>query len=143
MKLTNKKSGFTLLEIIIVVIIIGVLASLALPRFFKMVEYSRSAEALNSITAIRGAVERCELRLGLANCNSFANLALENPTTAPNSHWTFTIAVNSPNTGSYQITATRNTNEDTTTAVGGRITVAVDPNAGTMTRTGTGQYSGI
>ena len=37
MKLDKNKSGFTLLEIIIVIIIIGILASLALPKFFKTV----------------------------------------------------------------------------------------------------------
>ena len=143
MNTMNKKSGFTLLEIIIVVIIIGVLASLALPRFFRMVEYSRTAEALTAITAIRGAVERCEYRLGLGACNNWQNIALENPTDAPNSHWTYEIAVNSPSSGAYEITATRNDNEDTSSAASNDITVTVDPDAGTMTRTGTGPYVGI
>ena len=51
MRHANKK-GFTLLEIIIVIIIVGVLASLALPRFFSTVEYSRSTEALASLTSV-------------------------------------------------------------------------------------------
>ena len=58
MKLTLKrKKGFTLLEIIIVVIIVGVLASLALPRLFSTVEYSRSTEALAAIGSMRSAMD--------------------------------------------------------------------------------------
>ena len=57
----KNKSGFTLLEIIIVIIIIGVLASLALPRFFRTVEYSRASEALASLGAIRQSFNRCYL----------------------------------------------------------------------------------
>ena len=45
----KRKKGVTLLEIIIVVIIIGVLASLALPRLFSTVEFSRSAEAIGGV----------------------------------------------------------------------------------------------
>jgi len=34
--------GFTLLEIIIVIIILGVMAGLAMPRFIRTVEYARA-----------------------------------------------------------------------------------------------------
>lgn len=44
--------GFTLLELLIVVIIIGVLASLAIPQFAAAVDRSRETEALNIISAI-------------------------------------------------------------------------------------------
>ena len=61
MRLKNHKSGFTLLEIIIVIIIVGVLASLALPRFFSTVEFSKSTEGLMSLSALRDSMERCYL----------------------------------------------------------------------------------
>lgn len=48
----SNRSGFTLLELLIVVIILGVLASLAIPQFAAAVDRSREAEALNAISAI-------------------------------------------------------------------------------------------
>lgn len=62
MRKTSK--AFTLLEIVIVIIIIGVLASLALPKLFGMVESSRSAEALASFATLRREIERCYLMYG-------------------------------------------------------------------------------
>jgi len=47
------KKGFTLLELIVVIIIIGVLATLGLGQYMRMVEKSRGAEARSIIGAIR------------------------------------------------------------------------------------------
>ena len=60
-RITTKKSGFTLLEIIIVVIIVGVLASLALPRFFQTIEFARSLEAMNVMASARRALDDAQL----------------------------------------------------------------------------------
>jgi prepilin-type N-terminal cleavage/methylation domain-containing protein len=50
----NRK-GFTLLELLVVIIIIGVLASVALPQFGKAVDRAREAEAANILGAILNA----------------------------------------------------------------------------------------
>lgn len=47
------RKGFTLLELLIVVIIIGILASLAIPRYQKATEASKGAEAYNNLSTIR------------------------------------------------------------------------------------------
>ena len=108
MKLRANKSGFTLLEIIIVIIIIGVLASLALPRLFSTVEFSRSTEALASFATIRGSLERCYLinNANYSTCNSFANLDIDDPKDSPNAHFTYEITTGA---AAYTITAWRNT----------------------------------
>lgn len=47
------KKGFTLLELVIVLIIIGVLATIAIGQYGRMVERSRGAEARSVLGAIR------------------------------------------------------------------------------------------
>ncbi len=59
--MAKNKTGFTLLEVIIVIIIVSVLAALAMPRFFRMIERTRAVEAINQLQAFRSAVERCYL----------------------------------------------------------------------------------
>jgi type IV pilus assembly protein PilE len=108
MNLKQNKSGFTLLEIIIVIIIVGVLASLALPRFFATVEFSKSTEALTSMAVLRQSVERCYLATAgtYVGC-TVTNIDVEDPGNSPGARFTYSITGQSA-TG-YVITATRNT----------------------------------
>lgn len=79
----NQKScfGFTLLELLIVIIVIGVLASIALPQMFRMVEHSRSAEALSTIGIISRAMEVCGMQFNgnYNNCNNWDSLGMKDP----------------------------------------------------------------
>ena len=52
------RRGFTLLELLMVVIIIAILASIALPQYIRATEKARSAEALQLAGAIRSAQNR-------------------------------------------------------------------------------------
>lgn len=138
MKLMKNKSGFTLLEIIIVVIIVGVLASLALPRFFSTVEFSRAQEALSAIATIRGGLERYYVSKGNTYSGaSTANIDTGDPLAGqPNAH--FALSVSATTASSYTITATRNTVD------GGTAThTVVLQQAGTISRSGTTAFAGI
>ncbi|MFT5387293.1 MAG: type IV pilus assembly protein PilA [Lysobacterales bacterium] len=114
MKLQNSKSGFTLLEIIIVIIIVGVLSSLALPKLFSTVEYARSTEALNYLGSIRRGLDFCAQKTGATdfrNCGTLATSGVTAPD-APTSHFTYvvsTAAVTGPEAGTLTIVATRTT----------------------------------
>ncbi|MBF0521831.1 MAG: prepilin-type N-terminal cleavage/methylation domain-containing protein [Candidatus Omnitrophica bacterium] len=94
------KSGFTLLEIIIVIIIIGVLAAIALPRYFQTLEFSRSSEALNALSAVRRAMDRCASwnNGDYTNCYDFTNLDIPDPGAAGGAHFFYTIltSINRP-----------------------------------------------
>lgn len=52
----KKEHGFTLIELMIVVAIIGILAALALPKFASLVEKSREAATKGSINSLMSAV---------------------------------------------------------------------------------------
>lgn len=50
-------TGFTIVELLVVVIIVGILSALALPQYQKMLERSRAAEGVQILGALRKAQE--------------------------------------------------------------------------------------
>ena len=58
---TNKTAGFTLVEIMIVVAIIGLLAAIAIPNFVKARENAQLNSILNNLRIIEGAKDQWAL----------------------------------------------------------------------------------
>ena len=146
------KKGFTLLELIIVIIIVGVLTSLALPRLFDMVEFSRSTEALMNLKGLRQAMEICYLMNNGENysgCFDEGSSYMQRKAaieSAPNSHFNYAasygIDQGSPR---FQVLAYRNTLGFSRSAPEGfmRHSITLGQKDGEIQTCGTGVYSSI
>jgi prepilin-type N-terminal cleavage/methylation domain-containing protein len=61
---SRQRGAFTLVELAVVIVIIGVLAAFGVPRFLKAVERSKAGEAFAYLSAVRSAQERYQTRQG-------------------------------------------------------------------------------
>ncbi len=62
---SETRKGFTLVELAVVIVIIGVLAAFGVPRFLKSVERSKASEGFAYMAAVRSAQERYIAKEGL------------------------------------------------------------------------------
>ena len=70
------KHAFTLIELLVVVLIIGILASVALPQYQKAVDRARAVEAWTTLDAINKAIKIYEMEHDGVRPTSFADLDL-------------------------------------------------------------------
>ena len=61
---TRFREGFTLVELTVVVLIIGVLAAFGIPMLLRSVERCKASEAFNYLAAVRASQERYQVLNG-------------------------------------------------------------------------------
>lgn len=86
MKRSLKKmmAGFTLVELMIVVVILGILAAVAIPAFSRYIKRSKSAEAAGNIAKIyQGQVTYYQSSADRSNTSSFVNQVGLSPAAVP------------------------------------------------------------
>src|SRR5947209_16866305 len=71
MKINTKKAGFTLVEIMIVVAIIGLLAAIAIPNFVKARTTSQANACINNLRQLDGAVQQYALENKLTSSATY------------------------------------------------------------------------
>ena len=79
------KKGFTLIELIVVIIIVGILASIGMTQYTKVVEKGRAAEA----RSVLGALRTAEVAEFMENqvYQTVANLGVAAPSACATTHF--------------------------------------------------------
>lgn len=83
-KQVNKQSGFTLFEIMVVVVIIGILATLIIPKLTGRTDQARTAKAQNDIQTLETALDLYKLDNGFyPSTDQGLKALIEQPTSDP------------------------------------------------------------
>ncbi len=83
--LKQTQKGFTLIELMIVIAIIGILAAVAVPQYGQYTKRARFAEVISATSAVKTAIAVCvQEQNKLADCDEYAKLDTSDPGSTAN-----------------------------------------------------------
>lgn len=71
---SSRRSGFTLVELVVVVLILGILAAVAAPKVLSTSDNARKNSSLQSLTVVRDAIDLYKAENGTLPAQGTANL---------------------------------------------------------------------
>ena len=95
----NKQTkGFTLIELMIVIAIIGILASVAIPMYGHYLKRAKFTEVLLASTPVKRAIENClTVKFDTSACNSWAEIGMTEAQVMSTTDLIDTITINTSN----------------------------------------------
>lgn len=101
-------NGFTLIELMIVVVVVGILAAIAYPSYQEYVNRSKRADAKNALLEIASRQERFYFDNNTYTTDLTGDGSLNYGTTSPDGYYTLSVAAGPSGSiaSSYEITAT-------------------------------------
>jgi prepilin-type N-terminal cleavage/methylation domain-containing protein len=102
----KKINGFTFMELLVVVIVVGILVSAAIPILNKNIEKSRTSEAATTLNLIRMA-ERDYFLDNKTYTTNFDSLNIDNPNNTASANRYFDYTITSADANGFSASATR------------------------------------
>ncbi|MEO9333294.1 type IV pilin protein [Ectopseudomonas guguanensis] len=111
-KQLNRQQGFTLIEVMIVVLVIGILAAIAYPNYSEYVKRGNRSEGQAFLNDVAARQERyfSQNNAYITSNNDVAKLALKNGLASETGKYQLVLS-SSNNDGGYTLTATQQFND--------------------------------